>query len=188
MALQTFIPPLPPSEGTSVTQKLKLLKAEFGDGYTQITRDGINHIRKSIRLTWDLLHPDDAAIITDFLTFHGGDTPFFYTPSDELTPIKWTCSDWSDTRGQGGYRAISATFEQSFDNRTDTNVIAAIGIAIGSTSTTSGAGGRTQASVASSGTGSFLSRGTALAQGRRVVGAAAASTGTGSSSVVGAAV
>lgn len=118
MTIQTFNPAIAPSPGTSATQKLKLLKAEFGDGYVQTVQNGLNYERRSLRLTWDLLHPSDAIYITDFLTLHGGNYPFWYTPSDEANAIKWTCVDWSDDRIDSGYRRISATFEESFDTRT----------------------------------------------------------------------
>jgi len=114
MALETFVPPIPPSPGTRARPKVRLLKAEFGDGYTQTTRDGINHIRKTLELEWETLTPAQAKQITDFLERHGGDIPFYYTPSNETVPIKWTCEEWEDTRGQGGLRTVTCTFEQSF--------------------------------------------------------------------------
>lgn len=114
MALATFTPPIPPSPGTKTSRKLRILTVEFGDGYTQETRDGLNHIRKSITLEWKVLLPADLATIDTFFTTQGGDTPFYYTPSDESTPIKWTCKDWSDTRDKAGMRGIRATLEQSF--------------------------------------------------------------------------
>lgn len=114
MALQTFSPPIPPSPGTTAKPKLKLLKAEFGDGYTQSARDGLNHIRKTLSLEWEILLPDQAKQITDFFELQGGDIPFYYTPSDETTPIKWTCEEWDDKRTDGGLRNVTCTFEQSF--------------------------------------------------------------------------
>ena len=101
--------------GTTVKPKLKLLKAEFGDGYTQVTRYGLNHKRKTISLTWETLTPTQASEIVTFFESHGGDTPFYYTPSDESTPIKWTCEEWDDQRKTGGLRKVTATFEQCFN-------------------------------------------------------------------------
>lgn len=114
MAL-TFTPPIAPSPGTTVKPTFKLLKAEFGDGYTQTTRHGLNHRRRSISLTWETLTPAQAATIIDFLNARGGDEPFWYTPSDELVPILWTCEEFEDKRKQGGLRTVSAVFVESFN-------------------------------------------------------------------------
>jgi phage-related protein len=114
MALPTFTPPRAPSPGTLRKPKLSLLRAEFGDGYTQTSRAGLNHIRRTLSLTWEYLTPTQAKAITDFLEARGGDQPFYYTPSDESAAVKWTCADWSDRAGKVGYRTISAEFEQSF--------------------------------------------------------------------------
>lgn len=115
MALQVFNPPVAPSPGTEDKPKFKLLKAEFGDGYTQIARDGVNHIRRVLALSWEVLTPTQANAIVDFMLAQGGDTPFWYTPSDETTPVKWTCADPSMKRGEGGMRSVSLTLEQSFN-------------------------------------------------------------------------
>lgn len=114
MPLQTFTPPVAPSPGTGRTQQIKLLKAEFGDGYTQTALDGLNPIRRSLDLTWETLTPTQAKTITDFLNARGGTDPFWYTPSDETAPVKWTCEQWSDKNKKGGFRTITATFVQSF--------------------------------------------------------------------------
>lgn len=108
MTLQTFTPPIAPSS-TKKRPKLRLLKAEFGDGYTQTTRDGMNHQRNVIDLTWEVLTPAQADAITAFFEEHGGDTPFLYNGT------KFTCEVWEDSTGRGGFRTITATFEQSFN-------------------------------------------------------------------------
>ncbi len=115
MTIATFTPSPAPSQGTEDKPKFKLLKADFGDGYTQVARDGVNHIRRVLTLNWDLLTPTQANAIWSFLIAQGGDTPFYYTPSDESTPLKWTCIEPSMKRIEGGMRSISATFEQSFN-------------------------------------------------------------------------
>jgi len=115
LALATFIPPIPPSPGTEDVPEIKIHRVEFGDGYTQATRAGLNHIRRILTLNWEMLHPSDAATIINFLKAQGGDKAFYYTPSDETTPVKWTCTKFSDRRLNNGMRSVSATFEQSFN-------------------------------------------------------------------------
>jgi phage-related protein len=115
MTLATFTPPRKPDRGTEDTPKVKVLKAEFGDGYTQSSPDGLNHIRRQMTLSWEMLNPTQAAAITGFFVAQLGCTPFWWTPSDETTPVKWTCEDWKDKRGDGGFRTVQATFVQSFN-------------------------------------------------------------------------
>lgn len=110
----TFYPPLPPAPGTSMTPAIKLLVAEFGDSYEQTTPDGINHIRDKISLRWEDVHPADAIEIETFLRAKQGYLPFYYTPSDDLSPILWTCKVWSYSRNRSGFRTLSAEFVQSF--------------------------------------------------------------------------
>lgn len=115
MAIATFTPPRAPDVGTQDAPKLSLLKADFGDGYSQITASGLNHIRRNLSLSWEYLTPTAAKTITDFLTAQGGYKPFYYTPSNETTAVKWTCEEWRDERLKGGMRKVTATFVQSFN-------------------------------------------------------------------------
>jgi phage-related protein len=116
MTVPTFTPPLDPTPGLGRKTAYKLLKAEFGEGYTQTTRDGINHRRRSLTLSWDVLTDDQAWEISDFLDDRGGDLDFFYTPPRESVPVKWTCEEWDDTVNSDSTRKITATFNQSFSN------------------------------------------------------------------------
>lgn len=114
MTYPTFTPPVAPSPGTADKPAFKILKADFGDGYSQAVPDGLNTIRRMMSVEWELLTPTDAATIINFLKARVGVEPFWWTPTDEITALKWTCSDFSDRRGDGGFRSISAKFEQSF--------------------------------------------------------------------------
>jgi phage-related protein len=114
MTIATFTPTPKPSPGTQRKPKLKLLKAEFGDGYTQTTPDGLNFVRRTLQLKWDLLTPTQADTFDTFFTTNAAE-PFWYTPSDETVAVKWTCTDWSSTVIEGGYRSFTAAFEQDFN-------------------------------------------------------------------------
>jgi len=110
----TFTPPVAPSPGSEDKTTLKLLKADFGDGYSSNVPDGINYIRHELSLTWDVLTPTDAATITAFFEARKGCEPFYYTPSDQPTPLKWVCIDWTRRKIDGGLESIQAKFTQSF--------------------------------------------------------------------------
>lgn len=111
--MDTFVPPRPPDGGTQDKPEWKVLKAEFGDGYTQMAPDGINPIRRVLSLTWSYLTPSQSNPMVAFLQAHIGQT-FLYSPTDEA-PEKWTCEDYTDKRENGGLRTLSITFRQSFN-------------------------------------------------------------------------
>jgi phage-related protein len=115
MTLATFVPFRAPRDGTLDSPKFKILKADFGDGYTQWTREGINTVRRSLSLSWEDMTPTQAKSLTDFFNDQGGVSPFYWTPSDETVALKWTCDNYTDKRGQGGLRTVTATFDQSFN-------------------------------------------------------------------------
>jgi phage-related protein len=115
MTLATFTPAMQPSVGATNKPRVKILSAPFGDGYSQATADGLNHIRNEFSLTWEVLTPAQADAIDTFLRTQGGATPFYWTAPGASTPQKWTCEEWSVSFIQAGFRRITATFVQSFN-------------------------------------------------------------------------
>jgi phage-related protein len=111
MALDTFQPPVAPSPGTQKQYKPRLKQADFGDGYTQPTRDGLNHIRRVVPLKWTTLTETQAKAIEDFLIEKGGDTPFLYALTDDVTR-QWRCEQWN--RSLDTPNTITATFNEDF--------------------------------------------------------------------------
>ncbi len=118
MSIPTFNPPCNPSPGFTSTPEVKLLKSEFGDGYTQASPNGLNHIRDTVEtVSWDVLAKDERDALIAFFTERGGNKPFFYQfPHGVMT--KWTCEQWSDQAISGNFHKVTATFKQSFDLRT----------------------------------------------------------------------
>lgn len=114
MSLDLFNPPVAPSPGTFRKPELKLLEAEFGDGYTRTVPDGMNHIRKVYELRWDVLTQGQADAIEAFLEGKGGSTPFAYKHAYTAAPVKVTCKEWGRTDAGAGLCSFSATFRQSF--------------------------------------------------------------------------
>jgi len=115
MALAVFAPSIAPSPGTGFKPKIKLLEAEFDDGYTQPLPDGLNHIKQVLTLRWDGLDNAQAAEIYGFLNSKAGYIPFYYTPVGDVTASKWRCKEWSKDRPSGKW-TIGATLEQDFTN------------------------------------------------------------------------
>lgn len=113
MAFNTFTPARAPDPGTTDAPEAKFIKTEFGDGYSALVPDGVNNIKRQMDLEWSMLTPTGAKALIDFFVAQNGQ-PFWWTPSDESTALKWTCVEWKDKRGEAGFRTVSAKFKQSF--------------------------------------------------------------------------
>lgn len=112
MALLTFNPPVGPSPGTRKGRDIKILEADFGDGYSQPTPDGYNHIRRTLSLTWEGVTKAQYQQIIAFFEQHEGVKPFYYRFAGDTSALKWICTSWEET-AQGIYK-ITAEFKQSF--------------------------------------------------------------------------
>lgn len=111
MALETFAPPIGPSPGTAHKPQIKIREAEFGDGYSQPTPDGINHIRRTVSLKWDGLTYAQMKAINDFFVQQKGTIPFYYKPFGEEAPVKWTCQEWTRNTDDGVWKVTAALVE-----------------------------------------------------------------------------
>ena len=113
MSLPTFRPAIEPSPGTSHKRTLNILEADFGDGYSQPTPNGINHIKRKVELAWGGLTYEQMEQIIDFFTRMEGTKPFYYRPFGSRHTLKWTCKQFSETADEGVWK-IQATLEQSY--------------------------------------------------------------------------
>lgn len=109
----TFTPSIAPSPGTMHRPQLKIRQADFGDGYSQPTPDGINHIRQVIELRWDVLEAFEKAEIIAFFERHQGTRPFHYQVPGDCRRT-WTCADWSVQTLPAQLFSITATIRQYF--------------------------------------------------------------------------
>lgn len=119
MTIPTFVPPRNPDVGIGRQPEVKLLEADFGDGYTQVAGDGINNIRDVVTLKWSGLSQAEADAMFAFWTSQGGGVnPFYYTLPGQTTPTKWTWKDYNQSWSGSGVATtytIQATFRQSFN-------------------------------------------------------------------------
>lgn len=112
MPLTTFTPPVAPSPGSSITPELALNRVSFGDGYTQASPRGLNHLRRVLQIKWEALSPDQAKAIETFLVARGGYQAFLYTHPSDGVQRKWTCDTWNVSFG--GPCKATATFKEDF--------------------------------------------------------------------------
>jgi phage-related protein len=111
MSLETFNPDPLPSPGTSTKPAFALKTADFGDNYQQTTRDGMNWIKRTITLKWDVLTEAQADALEAFFLGKGGDTPFLYTRRGDVAR-QYTCTDYE--RIHGSPNTFSATLVEDF--------------------------------------------------------------------------
>lgn len=114
MPLQIFTPSIAPSPGTQSKPKVSLNVAGFGDGYTQASPRGLNHIRQNITLRWGGLTEPQMLELKTFFENHGGYRPFYYKPRGFSELLKFTCSDWSVSDNTPWM--FEAKFEQNYTN------------------------------------------------------------------------
>lgn len=113
MALPTFRPPVGPSPGTAHKRQVSLFEAEFGDGYSQPTPKGINHIRKTVSLAWNVLTYEQMREIVGFFERMGGNQPFYFHPFGDPAFRKWTCKEWAESTDEGVW-SVRAELVESY--------------------------------------------------------------------------
>lgn len=84
----------------------------FGDGYTQRSRKGLNHIEKE----WNPIFEETAEVADQILAFfeaHGGVDPFLWTPPFSDTPIVVVCVEW-DEDSYSTYKTVTGKFVREY--------------------------------------------------------------------------
>ena len=115
MLLNTFNPATAPDVGLSGSNKFRILKSNFGDGYNQRAGDGINTKEKKYNLSWNNLSVSEINDIINFLDGQAGYIAFNYTLPGDSAPQKFICEDYSETWQNGNLKGCSATFELVYD-------------------------------------------------------------------------
>ena len=91
---------------------LRVRTAKFGDGYEQVSRDGINNKVQ----TWPVMFTGQKARIqqiTDFLDARGGAEAFYWTPPLGAQGL-YRVTTYKPSHAGGDVYRLSATFQQTF--------------------------------------------------------------------------
>lgn len=116
MAVPVFNPPCGPStQSTTQTTAARVLTAAFGDGYQQVTSDGINTTRDTWQAQWDGVPTADMQSIINFFATQGGWNVFQWTAPGETTPKLWRCATWGKNPTGPQTWSVTATIIQTFD-------------------------------------------------------------------------
>lgn len=110
MATDTFTwVPLVDPQGTTT---YRTRKAQFGDGYSQEVKDGINNATD----TWPLTFRDKGAVIAQikaFLDAHAGSASFYWTPPLGVQGLFKAAACQVQPNG-GDIFTLTTTFQQVF--------------------------------------------------------------------------
>jgi phage-related protein len=115
MTIPTFAPYKDPIIGTKQQVQFRVLDAGFGDGYSQVTPDGLNTKMIGVQgVQWVGMTLSQAhSISTQLDSFNG--TTFAYQLPGTSAPIYWRCKSYSLDDSDGFYLSISADLQQVFD-------------------------------------------------------------------------
>ena len=113
--LYTFSPPVMPDFGMKREYKPKVLKAEFGDGYSQRTGDGQNNMPLSIPVSWTNLSFSEMSSIVNFFIARRGFQSFYFTYVDEGAAKVYICESWDYSHSDAADYTVNATLMQVYD-------------------------------------------------------------------------
>jgi phage-related protein len=112
--MATF-PSIVPTYGAQKSSQPKVHQIQFGDGYSQRTKWGLNQNPKRWSLTWEVSEAD-AETIEAFLDARASDgAAFDWTPLDSPTSAKWICYEWNKTIPYYNRATVTATFTQVYE-------------------------------------------------------------------------
>jgi phage-related protein len=113
--MATF-PAIAPAYGATKNSAPKVRKTQFGDGYEQRIKFGLNQNPKTWDLSWNNITEANADTIEAFLDARADDGDSFdWTPPGEPSSSKWVCETWQKTIPYTGRAVITATFRQVFE-------------------------------------------------------------------------
>lgn len=110
MAIDTFDYSV--SAGASGTAPVTTYSAQFGDGYKQVSADGMNAAME----TWSLTcngRPDDMVAVRDFLVSHCASSFYWKNPWGETKLYRVKADSIAPTFSYSNYVGLSFTFEQT---------------------------------------------------------------------------
>lgn len=107
--------PYEPTFQSSEQFSTRILRSDFGDGYSQRAADGLNAIRRSWNLTFNNLTATEAEALVQFFIARGGTDIIDWQPVGYGVSKKFTCESWTRTPIAGGYATVSANLKEEFD-------------------------------------------------------------------------
>lgn len=110
MAIETFT--WEPDDEAGGESTLRTRKSQFGDGYAQVSSDGLNGETDSWSLAFGGLAEEIGPPLT-FIRRHRGARSFLWTNPEGVLGM-YRCETFRQQRKPGGVVLLSATFERAF--------------------------------------------------------------------------
>jgi phage-related protein len=88
------LPSITPSTVSVKTTKTRVLKNEYGDGYSQRAANGINNVYQEWTLVWQGHKKEDIDTLESFFEGLKGYQSFTWTPYRGSTAKKFLCDTW----------------------------------------------------------------------------------------------
>lgn len=111
LPLQTKI-----SQSSTKQIQTNLLVAQFGDGYTQRTPNGINYARQQWTISWEnITNADLVTIETAIASARYGSDAFTWTPFNEVSSKKFMYQTHGVTFNSGNTCSVNMELTQVFD-------------------------------------------------------------------------
>jgi phage-related protein len=99
------------SQQVSMAETPRMVKLQFGDGYAQVSGDGLSPVDRTLTLAWDMLDTAEADVIVAVLRAWTGVVLPFVAPR-EKSPRKWLVKTWDRQPLTYGIDSMTATFEE----------------------------------------------------------------------------
>lgn len=116
MSVLVFNPPVNPTYDSSGTTKFRIKKIQYGNGYSQRAKDGINSVAKTFKLEWKVIDQQAYDYIYNFFTSLGGSQSFKYqVPGLDNEQRLYVSGEVSHKSVAVGVYEISVDIEQVFD-------------------------------------------------------------------------
>jgi phage-related protein len=110
----TFLPPRAPSVQVAGQTTFRVIRTDFGDGYSQRAKDGLNTVAVEWALEWDNVTSAEVDTMVAFFDAKAGAESFFWTPPRATTQSKWLCTEHTRTIVQFDRDTLSAKFELDY--------------------------------------------------------------------------
>lgn len=103
------------SPGSSKKFQPRVLKAPFGNGYSQRGADGVNSNPITFQAVFTNLEPGEGNLLEAFLNERAGYKPFTLRIPHDAAARQWTCDTWTRDFNDPLRETFNATLMENFD-------------------------------------------------------------------------
>lgn len=103
-----------PTYQTSAEFQPSVISFQFGDGYKQVSANGLNHNMTNFDINFEGIDGKEVKSILTYLEYKGGVQQFLYTPPEPFDAENtFVCPNWNFTHIGYNRYTLTCTFEES---------------------------------------------------------------------------